>query len=261
MNTQAQLGQPEKLAALKRSLERAGLDMRTRGVASLGHGEADTVLKGGLRRGALHEVYAHDAHGAAATGFAAALATRLAPAKRLLWIRQDYSALEHGEMYASGLLALGLDPSRVFLMRAADPTDALRAGLDALTCSHLGAVIFEIPGAPKILDLAASRRIVLAAESHGVSAISLRLSAQPSPSACETRWCISAAPSDDNDDWGAPVFDAELQRNRHGVTGSWVMEWKDGVFTSTGRKADPLRLAPAAFDRPHKAKEGLRRSA
>jgi protein ImuA len=261
MNKIAQPGQPEKLAALKCSLERAGLESRSYGFAPLGHDEADAVLKGGLRCGALHEVFARDAQGGAATGFAAAMAARLAPAKHLLWIRQDFSALEHGEMFASGLAALGLDPSRIFLMRAADPTDALRAGLDALTCSHLGAVIFEIPGSPKILDLAASRRLVLAAENHGVSAILLRLSAQASASACETRWSISSAPSEDSDDWGVPVFDAELQRNRHGALGHWVMEWDHGVFTSLERKADPLRLAAAAFDRSHKAKEGLRRSA
>jgi protein ImuA len=261
MNKIPEPGQTEKLAALKRSLERAGLETRAHGVAPLGDDEPDATLKGGLRRGALHEVFACDAHGGAATGFAAAIAARIVGTKHLLWIRQDFSALEHGEMFASGLIELGLDPSHVFLMRAADATDALRAGLDALTCAHLGAVIFEIPGSPKILDLSASRRITLAAESHGVTAILLRLSAQPMPSACETRWSISAAPSDESDDWGAPVFDAELQRSRHGPVGHWVMEWNHGVFTSIGRKADSLCLAPAAFDRPHKAKEGLRRSA
>jgi protein ImuA len=179
--------------------------------------------------------------------------------KHLLWVRQDFSALEHGELSATGFLELGIDPSWLLLMRAADATDALRAGLEALTCPQLGGIVLEIPDEPKILDLSATRRLSLAADASGVTAILLRLSAESSPSACETRWSVTAVSSAHDEDWGVPIFDVELQRNRHGPTGHWVMEWSDGFFRQVRRKADPGSLAAASFDRPHPAEEGLRR--
>jgi protein ImuA len=258
----------KRLAALKCSLEKAGLGgMHGRLFAPLGHAEADACLGGGLRLGALHEVFAREANGGAAIGFAAFMLQRCLQhkpqQKHALWIRQDFSALEQGEISAPGFLELGFHPSRLLLMRAADATDALRAGLEALTCTQLGTVILEIPGEPKILDLTATRRLTLAADLSGVTAILLRPCAEPSPSACETRWCVAAASSPEHEeDWGMPRFDAELQRNRHGPTGHWVMEWcGDGVFKEAGRKADSGALAAASFNRPHPAEEGLRRSA
>jgi protein ImuA len=57
----------------------------------------------GLRREALHEVYAAEAgDSAAASGFAAGLAHRLRADRTILWIRQEFSALEHGEINGSG---------------------------------------------------------------------------------------------------------------------------------------------------------------
>ncbi len=94
----------------------------------LGHDGADTGLGGGLMKGALHEVFAADSsHGGAASGFAAGLALRVGANKKLLWIQQDFSALEFGELSATGFVELGLDPDRVILVRAADATGVLRA--------------------------------------------------------------------------------------------------------------------------------------
>ena len=49
----------------------------------LGHPQADSILGGGLRPGALHEVFAG---GWSASGFAALLAIRAAGAKPLFWV-------------------------------------------------------------------------------------------------------------------------------------------------------------------------------
>src|SRR5215471_10883832 len=268
MNKTPASGHAERLAALKGSLVKAGLDTtHGKGFAPLGHAEADACLGGGLRLGALHEVFAREANCAAAIGFAAFMLQRCLQhkpqQKYALWIRQDFSALEQGEISATGFLELGLHPQHLLLMRAADATDTLRAGLEALTCSHLGAVILEIPGESKLLDLTATRRLSLAAYLSGVTALLLRPCADPSPSACETRWWVAPASSPEHEeDWGIPRFDAELQRNRHGATGHWVMEWScDGVFREAGGKADPGALAAASFDRSHPPEEGLRRSA
>lgn len=227
-------------------------ESRLESLAPLGHHGADRALRGGLMRGALHEVFAGDASGAA-FGFAAALAGRAGGHKRMLWIVQDFSALEHGQVSATGLAEFGLDPARVLLMRAANAVDALRAGADALGCAALGAVLIEVPGNPKILDLTASRRLVLGSQGKGVTALLLRSGARIEPSAAQTRWTVRSARSAPADDWGSPRFDAELTRNRRGETGRWTMEWccDDDAFRQPAEPAaHPGAVAAAAADRP-----------
>ncbi|HWE05148.1 MAG TPA: hypothetical protein VG274_00470, partial [Rhizomicrobium sp.] len=185
----------EKIAFLRASLAKVdGLEAHAR--VPLGHPAADACLRGGIQKGALHEIYPTAAgNEAAASGFAVALAVRVAAKKRVLWLRPDFAALEGGEISPLGLLELGFDPTRMLLLRAADAASALRAALDALSCKALGAIVIEIPGAPKILDLAASRRLVLACAQTGVTTFLLRLLAEPEASAAETRWLIGAARS------------------------------------------------------------------
>ena len=220
----------------------------------LGHAAADAILGGGLKRSACHEVFAQAGHEAAVTGFAAGLAARLAADKSVLWIRQDYAALEFGELAATGLLELGLDPTRVLLMRAAQAEDALRAGLEALRCRALGAVVIELCGNPKSLDLTASRRLTLAAEENGVAALLLRFAARIEPGSAQTRWRVRAAPAPAEENWGQPRVEAELTRNRQGATGCWVMEWscEDGIFRERDA-ADRGAVVSTAGDGPSPA--------
>jgi protein ImuA len=231
--------QRENIKVLRALVEKPAIGYAAgEGVVRLGHGVADTALGGGLNRFALHEVFAAEAgEEAPATGFALAAATRVsAKNKWLLWVRQDFSALEAGELHACGLLEFGIDPSRLLTVRAPDATEVLRAGAEGLGCKGLGAAIIEPWGEPKAFDLVASRKLTLAAQQHGVAAIMLRLGAKPEPSTAETRWLVKAAVSaPGNENWGKPLFDAALVRNRHGCTGRWVMEWdcNDGIFRQT----------------------------
>ena len=237
----------EKIAALRASLARPGLEEIFARIP-LGRDPVDRCLNGGLQRGALHEVFALTGHEAAATGFTAGLATRVAASKHLLWIRQDFSALEFGELSATGFLELGLDPARLLLLCVSSASDGLRAANDALSCAALGAVVIEIPGKPKVLDLMASRRLTLACAQKAITAFLLRFGAQPDASTAETRWLISTAASPTQDEnWGHPVFEASLVRNRHGNTGHWVMEWNcDGrIFQSPTANSGTVVSAPA----------------
>ena len=225
----------ENLTTLKAFLDKPGLEeapIRT----PLGYDEIDLCMKGGLQHGVLHEVFSATGHEAAATGFVACLASRAAATKHLLWIGQDFSAHEFGELSPTGLLELGLDPALMLLLTVTNASDGLRAANDALSCAALGAVVIEIPGSPKILDLVASRRLTLAATQKSVTPFLLRLSAQPDASTAETRWLVRGAASQtQNEDWGYPAFEASLVRNRHGKTGHWFMEWNcDGrIFQSS----------------------------
>ena len=58
--------------------------------AALGHAGADAALRGGLALAAVHEVFAEGHQSAAATGFIAGLAGRVAPRRPLVWVRQDF---------------------------------------------------------------------------------------------------------------------------------------------------------------------------
>lgn len=233
----------EKIASLRLLLaQQEGAGLRV----SLDGGRMDGCLGGGFKRGALHEIFASASHEAAATAFTAALTTRIGGP--LLWIRQDYCGLEHGELAATGLFELGVDPSRLVLLHAPDAAGVLRAAADALTCAALGTVVIELTGDPRQLDLVAYRKLALGAGQSGVTALLLRFSAEPGIGVAETRWLVRAAPSGEGDDWGRPVFDLELQRNRHGLVGHWVMEWScdDGIF----RPAAAGAVVPAPADRP-----------
>jgi len=238
----------EKTLALRNVISKTGA-LENYARAPLGADATDACLQGGLRRGTLHEVFAQASHEVAATGFAAALAFRAAVKKHVLWIRQDFSAVEFGELAATGLLELGLDPEQFLLLRVADVESVLRAASDALSCAALGAVVMEIPGEPKALDLVLSRRLTLASAQKGVTAFLLRFAAKPEASAAETRWLVRAAHSEEKENWGQPAFRADLLRNRHGSLGHWVMEWNcdDGLFREAA--ADSRIVVSASCNR------------
>jgi protein ImuA len=233
---------------------------------ALGHAEADAVLRGGLAVAAIHEVFSEGRQSTAATGFIAGLAGRVSARQPLVWVRQDFCDLEAGSLSMHGLIELGLDPRCLVTVRASDVESALRTAADALACDALGAVVLEVWGQAKQLDLVASRKLTLAAQASGVTGLLLRIAAEPLPSTAETRWIARAAHSPPEQPpeqpwgallpaaaWGSPCFDAELIRNRHGPTGRWIMEWKcDECLFSEATDSQPLAATPA--HRPHQAR-------
>jgi protein ImuA len=249
------------LAALRGNIERieahGGAYLPSR--VALGHTEADATLQGGLALGAMHEVFADvGRQSAAATGFVAGLAGRASARRPLVWVRQDFSEIESGALSLSGWAELGLDSRTVVTVRAADADTALRIAADALACDALGAVVLEVWGEVRQLDLVASRKLTLAAQASGVTGLLLRMAAEPQPSTAETRWIVRAAHSPPTSSaawsaWGAPVFDAQLVRNRHGPVGRWIMEWKCDECLFAKPAADPQPVAATPAHRPHQA--------
>jgi protein ImuA len=247
---------PSTLAALRGSIARleAHGDAYRPGRVALGHVEADATLQGGLAVGAVHEVFAEGRQSAAATGFIAGLAGRVTARRPVVWVRQDFTELESGALSMSGLAELGLDPRLLVTVRATDVDAALRTAADALVCEALGVVVLEVWGQARQLDLVASRRLTLAAQTSGVTGLLLRVAAEPQPSTAETRWSVRAAPSrpaEFGSAWGPPVFDVQLVRNRHGPVGRWIMEWKcdECLFEKPAAYPQPVAAAPA--HRPH----------
>jgi protein ImuA len=259
------------LASLRGSIERieAHADASAPARVALGHADADATLQGGLALAAVHEVFAEGRQSASATGFIAglaglaSLAGRAAARRPLVWIRQDFAEIESGALSMAGLAELGLDPRLVVTVRAADVDAALRTAADALACDALGAVVLEVWGEARQFDLVASRKLTLAAQASGVTGLLLRVAAQPQPSTAETRWIVRAAhspPAAAGSAWGAPVFDTQLVRNRHGPVGRWIMEWKcdECLFTKPAAYSQPVAAAPA--HRPHQARAQQRRA-
>jgi protein ImuA len=247
------------LATLRGSIARIeSHDVVAADRVALGHGGADAALKGGLALGAVHEVFCEGRQSAAATGFVAGLVRRLGAKRPLLWVRQDFAEIESGALSMHGFRELGLDPRLVVSVRASDVESALRTTADALACDALGAVVMEIWGENRQCDLVASRKLTLAAQLSGVTALLLRPAAQPLPSSAETRWIVRAAHSPPDRSgygraWGAPVLETQLVRNRHGPTGQWIMEWKCDECLFREATAHPQPVAAAIADRPHPA--------
>lgn len=244
-----------QLGALRQAL--ASLDPSVaagrHGVFSLGAGPVDATLGGGLARGAVHEIFpVHAADIAAAAGFAVGLALRAAPRAPVFWIRHRRSGAETGALHAHGLAEMGLAVDRLVAVHVDGIADGLRAGLEAMRCPGLGAVIFESWGASKHLDLTASRRFSLAAEGSGVTGVFLRAMTGPEPSAAATRWQVEAAPSSDPLGLvGRAALSARLLRRRSGPSdGRWTLEWNHETLGFALSPALSGAVSAPHYDRP-----------
>jgi len=232
-------------------------DGESRSVISFGLPAVDAHLPaGGLAGGCVHEIAGgsgSDSGGGSATAFAAALAGRAQRLHRppVVWIAPRIGQRE--SLYGPGLAAFGLDPAALIVVRVpahgrAGAAQALWAMEEALRTPAVGAVCAEIDA----IDLTASRRLQLAAESGGTFGLLLcgtTVNAVP-PTASITRWRIAAAPSAPA--WpvslpGATRWQVELLRARGGKPHHWLLEWHHDPDCET---AGGFALAAAPGDRP-----------
>jgi protein ImuA len=230
----------ERLRARLAQLEAVG---RSGGPAlPLGLPGIDRVLPGGgLARGCLHELCGAPDRGAA-LGFAAVLLGRLmAAGGHVVWIGS------RNELFGPGLAELGLAPERLIVVRARPVAARLWALEEALRSPGLAAALAEVDQ----LSLTQSRRLQLAAETKGVTALLLRPpGAGATPSAAATRWQIAAAPSEaaggPRRAGGRPHWRIALCRCRGGRTGSWHVAWHEDGWREV---PDSLALAAGSGDR------------
>ncbi|RVQ69785.1 hypothetical protein EKN06_03435 [Croceicoccus ponticola] len=159
-----------------------------------------------------------------------------------LWVQDNRAAKLGGRPYLPGL------PRdlrhRCVHVRTKDAADALFALEEGIRCRDLAFVIGEIAGNPREMDFTASRRLVLAAERHGVPLWLVRLDARRDLGASRMRWDAVSAPSAPSQ-WnaqapGAPRWQAELFRARGTRPGTWWIsreESADGTGRITGAAA------------------------
>lgn len=187
----------EVVAGLRIQIGRMGnvpvLDRLDRSRIGFGLDAIDRRLpRSGLPTGVLHEVMGQGPdteHGATASLLIAGLLARIDPTRPVLW------AMQRNDLFAPGLATVGLHPHRLIL---ADCGKSVLAVMEeALRHPDLVAVVGELEGK---LDLNASRRLQIAAETSGVTAFLIRRSrrfddpALLTPSAAVSRWRVAALP-------------------------------------------------------------------
>jgi protein ImuA len=210
--------------------------------------------RGGLARGALHEVVP-ETEGTlpAALGFVVAmLANLFSPPpcgegsgvgggqgstnvdarasswhRPLIFILPTYGQREHGRLCrhvsAHGLNSLGLDPARITLVETAHRKDTLWAMAEALHSDVPQAVTAAIDR----LDLKTSQKLHLAANDSGRPLFLIRPAPTLDASAAATRWRVGVAQAA-RDRFGLvtrPRWHVQLERCRNGRPGEWRMEY------------------------------------
>ena len=163
---------------------------RFSGVLPFGVPSLDAALpRAAWPLGALHEVAGGGdgaVDGAAAALFAAGIAARL-PGPVLWCVTQP-------DLFAPALRQAGLDPGRLIYLEAGDETSLLACFEEGLRHGGLAAVVAETAR----LSMTTSRRLQLAAEASGVTALAVRRWRRAAeaadfgqPTAAATRWRVT----------------------------------------------------------------------
>ena len=183
--------------------------------------------------------------------------------RHIMWVADPATTLDAGMLCPDGLAMLGLDPARLIIVTPMHFGEALWAADQAAACGDLAAVVLHVAGNPARLDLTATRRLLLRAQTSGTRVFILRQGGAADATATITRWAVSPAPSaHEKTGIGPPAFHAYLERNRNGQTGAWQMQWdhEKRMFshvpadkpqeTGSADRLDPSALPADGPDRP-----------
>lgn len=190
----------------------------------------DAFPGGGLSSGALHEIVpAAPDNFAASAGFSFCLLTRLAHIRPgpVLWALPAYRGFREGELYPSGVAALGFDPGRLIQVEARKASDILWVLEEGLAHPALAAVIGVLPEGDRAYDFTASLRLAMRSAKQGVTAFILRNREHAgAATAADTRWSVTTLPSGKaKPGFGPPRWRLELTKSKRGKPGRWDVEW------------------------------------
>jgi protein ImuA len=171
----------------------------------------------------------------------------------VLWIAEDLSLAENGQLYGPGLDQAGIAPEHLIAVSAPRARDVLWAMEEALRCRALSIVIGEVRA--RGIEHVTTRRLSLAAAAGNTLGFLVRTQPDDEPSACITRWMLAAAlsdfPSQRFHDIGPPRWTVHLTRNRRGHSGTWIVEW-NSVEQRFELAKNPQPVAGTALDRPYR---------
>jgi protein ImuA len=233
----------EAVHAIETGSAASGGDCLSFGIAELD----DRLARGGLPVAALHEAAPARptlSDDAAASLFIAAIAARRTRQQKrgtVLW------ALARRDLFAPALAGAGLGPDRILYAECRDGKEVLAVMEEGLRHGGLVAVVGEVDR----LEMAAGRRLQLAAEEGETSALMLRrwrradVDPLAPPSAAVTRWRIGCAPSEmlPVPGVGRARWKVELVRQRGGPPHEWILEAPDAearfaLPARSGHRAD-----------------------
>ena len=133
-------------------------------------------------------------------------------------------------LFPPALRNFGIQPHRFIFLDLQKEKDVVWAMEEALKCSALSAVVGEL----NEITFTASRRLQLAVEQSLVTGFILRPCPRKlNPTACVSRWRITALPSEPVEDLpgiGFPQWRVEILRIRNGRSGVWDIRWVNGRF-------------------------------
>lgn len=203
--------------------------------------------------------------GLAAPGSGAGLAGAgrgaAARSPRVLLVAEADALREGGAPYGPGLDALGLPSGEAALVRTEGAADALRVAEEAVRLRAAPMVWIELRRGAALADLAATRRLDLAARRAGVFVFLLTPDLSGA-SAAVTRWRVGSAPTLPKEGrgpgrrLGSPAFHLGLVRNRAGRTGHWLAEWSAHERRFESAAPLPASLDAPVVDRPRPAVAG-----
>jgi len=251
-------------------LRRNGRLLASGGLLATEVPEIDEALNGGIPKGALTEIHGrHVRDAGAVAGFVLALLSlllRQAPLAPLLWIGTSGFFAEAGLPYAHGLSRLfGIAPQTLLFAEAPKPLDALWVAEEAAALKTLSAVVVELPGNPRQLDLTATRRLHRRAVEAGRPVFLLRQSAEAETTAAPLRFIVAPAPAGTRrvlgralaGSIGPPAFAVTLDKNRLAPPARFILEWNADERTFGHRDAgqdrrpqDPVAVVSSSQHRP-----------
>ena len=183
---------------------------------------------GGLPTGCIHEVKGASLAGALA--FSSILSARIAGDQgNIVYISPDRS------LHPLGLLPYGISLDQILLVSVRRSQDLSWAVMEALRCSQVSAVMAVLDG----IDLTASRRLQLAAESSRATGFFLgRVNSAPI-AAPITRWKVSSHVGKPGQRFDEPTWTLDLLYCRGGRPGSWILEWRNQQLSALFNQLAP----------------------
>lgn len=259
--------QPEMLddASSEALLRRKGRAQAARHITA-GAERFDAALRGGLPQGGLSEIHAASAGAAGyAGGFALAMAARAlemdGQKRPVVWVGAANSFREEGHPYAPGLLgSFGIAPQRLLYCETARLEDALWVAEEAAATGGCAAVILEVRGNPRRLDLTATRRLHHRALHSVLPVFLLREAVFAEPTAAPMRLVVGPAPAAPRmtlagpfaPSIGRPAFTVTIDKARGGPPRDFILEWNSDEHVFSERpKADSGALVSLSGDRAH----------
>lgn len=249
---------PERLETAAGMVRRGGA-ARNDGRLLTGVDRLDAALGGGLPRAALTEIHGAGTRDAGAvSGFMLGLAGLLLTPLRgtaetaapVLWIGTAEIFGETGFPYAGGLQAMfGIEPETLLFCEAKKLADALWVAEEAARLKELAAVVIEVRGNPRQLDLTATRRLQARARDCGRPLFLLRQAATPEPTAAPVRLVVEPAASALRETIGGPLagsigrpaFTVAISKGSVARSESFTLEWNPDERTFKERWREERR--------------------